>query len=313
MLGPKIIVGLKGMEDIRAKPDSVVGNLEPVFDAVQDHYTKIGAPDDTVVHVIKAELSTKVGQLTEALAEEIDDCFQKYFPPCDGRMSILLHFVTHSNFFVDWTPVKAYDQLLLIVATISTRLFLGKELCNDMEWLKHTIAYTVTLMNAAHDIQRTHPLLRPFLYRTFESYKSHQAAHELTLTKVKPVIQSRREAMSKPDHEQYFDMTQWMLNERIKRGRQDTNYNYLAQAQLQLSFASIHTTSMALIHLIYDLCAEPQYQDIIRQELEEQLTLNGGYKGEIMKKLEKCDSIMKESQRHNPVGLSKHSRQTEIC
>ena len=65
--------------------------------------------------------------------------------------------------------------------------------------------------------------------------------------------------MDKPDFDGGNDMLQWMLTERVKKSFHDQDYRYLAQFQLQLAFAAIHTTSMAATNMLYDLVAYPKY------------------------------------------------------
>jgi cytochrome P450 len=114
--------------------------------------------------------------------------------------------------------------------------------------------------------------------------------------------------MEKPGVEVSDDMLQWMLNERVKKQFGDKDYQTMAQFQLQVAFAAIHTTSMALTNMIFDLIAWPEYIEILRAEVKEQLAANGNsYRGAFVKNLPKLDSFMKESQRHNPVGYSKPS------
>lgn len=108
--------------------------------------------------------------------------------------------------------------------------------------------------------------------------------------------------MNKPGYEKPDDMLQWLMDERVKRHWFDMDYEYQADAQLFLAFASVNTTTTTIVHMLYDLAAMPEYQEIIRQELEEELAKNdGAWDLALMRSLKKTDSFMKESQRHNPV------------
>lgn len=120
---------------------------------------------------------------------------------------------------------------------------------------------------------------------------------------LKPVIKARREAEGTEGYEKPNDMLQWMMDRRIKSNARDRDYQYLAQIQLTLAFAAIHTTTISTTHMIYDLGSMPEYIDIIREEIKEELPKNDGkWDGRLMKALKKTDSFMKESQRHNPLG-----------
>ncbi|CZR69532.1 related to cycloheximide-inducible protein CIP70 (cytochrome P450 family) [Phialocephala subalpina] len=286
--GPKIVLNVKQSEEVSAKPDNIVDNMRPNGRGVQDKYTGYMDGDDVIFRIIKTQLSTRLGELGDILAHQTDKSLAAYIPPCN-----------------EWTPVVFYDSITRVVAAVSTRIFVGEELTTSEEWLQITIDYTKQLMEAAHAIKFLNPWLRPIFYRFLPQFRTLMNTNEAALRIVKPLVQARREAMDKPDFNGGDNMLQWMLDERVKKGFHDKDYRYLAQLQLQLSFAAIHTTSMALTNMLYDLIANPEMIGILHEEVKEQLALNNGsWEGQFLKKLQKVDSFMKESQRHNPVGLT---------
>ena len=61
---------------------------------------------------------------------------------------------------------------------------------------------------------------------------------------------------------------------------------------------------MATAHVIYDLCAMPQYIEDIRFEAQTALMKEGGeWNFSAIKKLRKLDSFLKESQRMNTASF----------
>src|SRR2546423_2635129 len=161
-----------------------------------------------------------------------------------------------------------------MVAAVSTRIFIGEELTANEEWLKATIEYTVQLVTCATILKHIPAFLLPMVYRFVPAYRRLQAINITAVRLIKPIVQARREAMERPGFDGGDDMLQWMLNERVKKSFHDKDYAKLAQFQLQLAFAAIHTTSMALTNMLYDLIACPQYIDIIREEVKDQLAKN---------------------------------------
>ncbi|KAH7147170.1 cytochrome P450 [Dactylonectria estremocensis] len=85
-------------------------------------------------------------------------------------------------------------------------------------------------------------------------------------------IISSREAQQKTPSDAHQNILQWMMD--AATGREKVPEN-LAQRTLILSLASIRTTAMTMTHAMYDLCAYLE--------------------------LYKLDSLLKESQRFNPV------------
>lgn len=79
---------------------------------------------------------------------------------------------------------------------------------------------------------------------------------------------------------------------------------FLAGILLKVSFAAIHTSAAAPSQLIFELCAMPEYIEPLRRETEMAMAPNGIIDKQGFVKLVKLDSIMKESQRFNPLLLS---------
>ncbi|KAK7965825.1 uncharacterized protein PG986_000102 [Apiospora aurea] len=71
---------------------------------------------------------------------------------------------------------------------------------------------------------------------------------------------------------------------------------------MSITWASIHTSTYALTQILFDLAANPEYQDILREEIEE--VFSDGSTEEVLgsdlPKLAKMDSFMKEAMRLNP-------------
>lgn len=257
-----------------------------------DHYTGYFDADSVILRSIKTQLSTRLGELTPELADQTDRCLEKEITGCQ-----------------EWESVPIFHRLERIVAAVSTRIFVGDELTTNEEWLKDIIEYTIQLITCATILKHIPTPLLPLVYRFLPQYRRLQSIKASAKRLIKPIIQSRRELMERTDFEGNNNMLQWMLDERVKKGLNDRDYETMAQFQLQLAFASLHTTSMALTNMIFDLVAWPNYIDILRTEINEQLEgkSNGKFSRDLIHNLPKMDSFMKESQRHNPVGYSKCS------
>lgn len=102
--------------------------------------------------------------------------------------------------------------------------------------------------------------------------------------------------------ESALDLLYWM-SEQAKGDEKDMKF--IAGILLKVSFAAIHTSAAAPSQLIYDLCEMPEYVEPLRQEINSVLDLDGTIPKTAFVKLAKLDSIMKESQRFNPLLLSK--------
>lgn len=83
---------------------------------------------------------------------------------------------------------------------------------------------------------------------------------------------------------------------------------------MSIAWTSIHTTTHALTHIIFDLAAWPQYQDILKEEIGN--VFSDGSMEEVtqtdLPKLAKMDSIMKEVMRLNHITIGKWPEAEEL-
>jgi cytochrome P450 len=81
----------------------------------------------------------------------------------------------------------------------------------------------------------------------------------------------------------------------------DRNAETLAHVEVLLALASVHTTLLRMVNVLYDITANPEYISELREEIQE--TVNAGtgdWTYSSYARLEKLDSVMRESQRMSP-------------
>jgi cytochrome P450 len=84
----------------------------------------------------------------------------------------------------------------------------------------------------------------------------------------------------------------------------DRDPTKLAHYEILLALASIHTTLLREVNLLYDIMAEPSYFDVLREEINEEVAC--GWTKASYANLHKLDSVLRESQRISPpqsIGL----------
>lgn len=221
------------------------------------------------------------------MREEIDSCVQKYMPQCDK-----------------WTEVTIFQILVDIVAQVSGRVFVGKRLCEDPEYLDNASNYTLDLMDSVFAIKRLRPWTRYFMAPRLSEVRRLLRREKKVAEFLRPLIQERREASKKdPSWEKPDDMMQWMLD----RSTDDNlSVEHLAIAQLTLTFASVHTTSFMATNIFYTLASMPEYIGPLREEICSVLAEHDGIIAtKALQQMEKLDSFMKEVNRLYPLALSK--------
>lgn len=144
------------------------------------------------------------------------------------------------------------------------------------------------------------PWLRPAVATCLPSSWRLHAHLRTAIRALLPVIVRRRAAQNQPGHVKPDDFLQWMLDaDKSEEERPEK----IAHRQLILILASVDTTTRAGAHAIYDLCARPEYFDILREEVEIVLGEDGGWGKPTLTKMRKLDSFLKESQRCSPASL----------
>ena len=222
-------------------------------------------------------------------------------PECEGKHVQLSSASALLNLRTDWTPFQPYMILAYSVARVSSLVMVGAELCRNEEWLNMAVSTTMAVFAGAQTIRQKYKPQWRWLASYFDpgsklAYASRKRAGEL----LRPVYEKRRADTAQG--KKSMDVIQWLINA-SPNGKK--NMVDLADDQLFLTLASIHTTSASILSTVYDLLDRP---DSTAEILEEIRTVKAELQSDhwtkqALAKLEKLDSFMKESQRINPIGL----------
>ena len=187
----------------------------------------------------------------------------------------------------------------MIVARASSRMFGGVALSRHKAWLKATLNFASDGFIGAQKIKQYPYFFRPlasFFVPELWRIKRH---YETTRDAILPILQSRQH--QNPE-DKPSDFLQWMTDD--AKG-DEQNHEFIADIQLKMSFAALHTSAATPMQLIYDLCSMPEYVNELREEIESALTTRSPFDKQTLVQLPKLDSFMKESQRFNPLLLGK--------
>jgi hypothetical protein len=229
------------------------------------------------------------------IQEEIKNAFEQDFPPCEGNSNPgqLRRKLTVQP---DWTEVPVVGLITQIVARVSSRMFGGTVLSENREWVKASIAFAIDGFIGAQAIKKYPEPLKPiakYFIPAIRNIKKHYKAAERAAI---PLLEQRER-----EGEKALDLLYWMADQ--AQGS-EKDKKFIAGILLKVSFAAIHTSAAAPSQLIFDLCAMPEYIEPLRREMETAMTPDGVIDKQGFVKLVKLDSIMKESQRFNPLLLS---------
>ena len=199
-----------------------------------------------------------------------------------------------------------YHVILRIVARISARIFVGLPFCRRDDWLEITTEYTENVFVTVTLLRLFPSWLHPFIAAVLPArwrlrgYINHGKKILVPEINRRRAIQLEKPADPKDINNQ--NLLQWMMD--TAQGWEG-EASRLAHLETVISLASIHTTQMAVVHVLYDLCERPEYVQPLREEIEQVIAEDKGWQKVSFNKMRKLDSFMKESQRFNPPSIRK--------
>ncbi|KAE8454197.1 hypothetical protein EG329_005122 [Mollisiaceae sp. DMI_Dod_QoI] len=299
---PLVILPISIINEVRNLPENKASFMKDVRRAFSSKYTGVGEEGSELVNVVKVDLTRHIASTLDDLQDEIRYGFDKEFGACE-----------------DWTPFSLYHKMTRIVALLSGRVFVGRPLSREEEWIQATIMYTLFCVKAKNAINNypgyLRPIVAPFLSEVRKLHQFKKRGGEL----LKPILdaQMTKEGNEKLHRDDSIDEQGTMISWILKHTKENERSNplVLGNNQMGLSMAAIHTTSMATTAAIYDLAAHPEHIQPLRDEIQQVIDEDGqevdgdGFKNlkkSSMPKLWKLDSFLKESQRFTPPQLRTH-------
>ncbi|EHK21974.1 uncharacterized protein TRIVIDRAFT_60000 [Trichoderma virens Gv29-8] len=219
---------------------------------------------------------------------------------------------THSlSINLEWREIELKSVIVDVVARLSARVFLGKDLCRNEDWLRATKEYTINFFVAGTHLRMIPRPLRPLLHWFVPKCRELRASFNESRRIIMPAIHRRRVARAAAltageKIPEFDDAIDWADREAAARG---VGYDP-AIMQLMLAVAAIHTTTDLVTQFIIDLALNPEFVAPIRQEIVHVLRTTG-MKKSALHDMKLLDSALKESQRHKPPGLASMRRRAE--
>nr|AEB26537.1 trichothecene C-8 hydroxylase cytochrome P450 monooxygenase [Fusarium sporotrichioides] len=258
---------------IKASTESAFHITIPGFEPFRE-----GAKNEAALikNVLHKHLNKTLNHITTPLAEETCLAVQEYFGSDQG-----------------WHRVPLRDTLVPLVTRISTRIFLGQDLCRNQEWLRIAASYSSTSAEVANHLRRWPKPLRYLV--SLLSPECQNLAKQVRNARalINPILERRRVEEGQEKGTSYNDSLEWF--ERYAREAYDP-----AATQLFLSVVSIHTTTDLLCQALEDISSHPEIINPLQHEIR-QVLKEEGWNTKALYKMKLLDSVLKESQRLKPV------------
>ncbi|KAK8088499.1 cytochrome P450 [Apiospora hydei] len=294
--GPKIVLPNRFADEIRNNPSL---NFQKAF--LKDFFTEYeGSPphrqglngDNMIQETVRVKLTQSLGLVTDDLVDETTAALRDIY----GESP-------------EWTTAALKEGVTDLVARLSSRVFLGKDVCRNERWLQIAKTYTVDSFIASYIMRMAPTPLRFFVYWFVPQGRSIRQAVRDARQIIDPEVKRRiaavdaaRAAGLKPP--KTADTLGWMYE--VARGRK---VDYPA-SQLSLTMAAIHTTTETTGQAMLDICEHPDVAQQLREEIIQVIGEHGWSKNSVTK-LKLMDSFLKESSRVHPLNLSSMNRYVE--
>ncbi|KAN0120284.1 cytochrome P450 [Hyaloscypha variabilis] len=263
--GPQVFIPPNLMEELKARPDSVLSISEGVREFFQTEHTLFPDPGHQEWTLwIKQSLGKNIAKYATIVLESLPSC---------------------------WQEIEFHPRMCMLVANLTARVFIGPLF--PMEWMFTSIKYTGDLFKAIHYIKNFRIQVR-FLFKYVIPSMWTQWKHIKTAARVVEY------ALSRPAAGDAVHAVNKMLPDDKKK-----DYIFQGRAQLGLAVASLHTTVRVICQVMFDLAEHPEYVAAIRVEIKGVLKFEDKktWTVESLALLKKLDSVMKESMRLHGGGV----------
>ena len=210
----------------------------------------------------------------------------------------------------NWKPIRVRAAMSRVASLLSGRAFVGLPLSRDPEWVEATTNYTQDVSKAWMALKMLPWYKRALMAWSLPQVQSLKRQKQINVEKLGPLLEKKRaeDGNEKSAHSESpgGDMIDWFMS----RYNKPATARQLARDQLLATFASIYNLSNALSYIVFDLAANPDCIEELRQEITSVVGPKGVIDKVALPKLRKLDSFAKESQRLNPPSLGMDHRTT---
>ncbi|KAF9235147.1 cytochrome P450 [Melanogaster broomeanus] len=186
----------------------------------------------------------------------------------------------------DWKSILALDTVRKVICRTANRVLVGLPLCGNPDWVHLNVLFTVDLVKAGVIFGLSPRILAPLVARCLTGVARSIRRGMMHLH---PVIEERQKYLEK-----YGNRNSFLLRLMEEAEGSDRNIKSLTWRLLSVNFGA--TSSNNFTQALYNLAANPQYMQSLREEVESIVESDGWSKGALAK-MRKIDSFLKESQR----------------
>ncbi|KAG0636835.1 cytochrome P450 [Tuber brumale] len=289
----KVILTHAQVKELSNAPDDVISFSHASAQSLMNEYTGMSRFMLTtyVQDATRIKLTQNLGNMLSAILEETQFALNAELPGSTD----------------EWTSVDFFPTALRIVARVGSRSFIGLPICRNEDWLDLSISFTQDLISTASNLSTVSKLFRPFYAYMWNSAKTIRAHKLKAQTLLAPTIEKRFEEKRLAEengtvYQGPNDLLQWLI-ERVEPHHKTVDA--LSELQLLVGLASVFATARSVVNIIYDLAEHQECIQPMREEMEAEISANGGVLDRgVLRKMKKTDSFIRESMRTGTFLLS---------
>lgn len=184
----------------------------------------------------------------------------------------------------------------LLIAQLTARIFVGKELCRNRDWIQIALGYTANRAAAIKELHQYGRLI-PIVHWFIPSCRALRACVRDARPLVESVLTTHRKTQGKVQKEESIDALSWIDG---VAGETGVKYDPTL-TQLRLAYAAVHTTSDMMTKVLAAICEHDELIEPLREEIVAVVTEHGWTEAGLAKMI-LLDSVLKETQRLEPLA-----------
>ena len=194
----------------------------------------------------------------------------------------------------------------MLVSRMSAKVFVGHPACRNPEWLEISLKFTEDMFVTAFTLRMfpywSHWLVNWCIPMRWRLERHYRKSREI----IGPLMEEHRSKRTNGEEPQ-DTLLGWMMDHGTE---EEVKLEEMSARQCTLTLASIHTTSLGVSTVLFELCSHKEWIPVLREEIEQVIKEHGRVgRGTTLtakqwtSKLEKMDSFIIEALRLNPAIL----------
>ncbi|KAF3761069.1 hypothetical protein M406DRAFT_24731, partial [Cryphonectria parasitica EP155] len=202
----------------------------------------------------------------------------------------------------EWTKINLKTAVQHCVARQTSRIFLGPKLADDPEWQAISTSYATDVFRAVQRLNALPALLRPLLHWVLPECRRIRDEVRQARALINPEVERRLDEIRRfgAPRRKVLDSVDWLVAAASAKRQPLPDVGVM---EIALAMASMNSTSRAVGYLLLDAACYPEYVQELRDEVVAVLAETGQIDKNMLFKLKKMDSFIRESLRIHP-GLN---------